>query len=142
MTMLTRLSATALLLAAPTLYAAEDWQIIPTASANVIFALDRDSIQRQDRMVRFWEKLTYATPEARDEASGKWIKEKRVRRVMNCAEQTQGFTEGITYGEKETFITSVSFADQQIKMSAIPPDTVAAKEFSLVCDPAIEQRQK
>jgi regulator of extracellular matrix RemA (YlzA/DUF370 family) len=52
---------------------------------------------------------------------------------MNCADKTQGLISGITYGENGRFITSISLDDTQIRLSAIPPNTVAAAEFALVC---------
>lgn len=133
------LSVSAFIFAQSSALAAEDWQAIPTSSPNVTFAIDRGSIQRKKQTVRFWEKLTYATPEVLDQASGKWIKEKMVHRVMNCEEKTQGLTQGVTYADKKAFITSLSFDEKQVKMSAIPPDTIAAKELLMVCDAVQKQ---
>lgn len=110
-----------------------DSQTIGTASGNATFSVDLDSIQTSGRQVHFWEKLIYQQPEIRDEASGKWIKEKRVHRVINCPEKTQGYTEGFTYGENEAFISSVSLKETQIKMNPIPPATIAEQEYFLVC---------
>ena len=114
--------------------AADDWQIIATASPNATFTVDIGNIQRRDNNVYFWEKLIYKKPETRDAVSAKWIKEKRVHRLINCVEKTQGYTEGFTYGENESFISSISLDEIKIKMSPIPPDTVAAKEYALVCE--------
>ncbi len=114
-------------------HAAEDWQTVVTISENLIFTIDRANIERTADRVSFWEKLTYLKPNTRDQASGKWIKEKKVKRVMDCKEKTQGYTEGTTYGENEVFITAVSLTEQQVQMNSIPPNTVAEKEFVIVC---------
>lgn len=68
-----------------------------------------------------------------DDASGKLIKEKKVRRSMNCVEKTQGLIHGITYGEHGRFITSISLDEDKATLSAIPPETVAALELAMVC---------
>ena len=96
-------------------------------------AIDQGSIERQGEIVRFWEKLVYIQPKVVDEASGKWVKEKKVHRLMHCAERTQGVISGATYTENGRFISSVSFDAPQSAMSAIPPGTLAAAELELVC---------
>jgi hypothetical protein len=117
--------------------AAEDWLVIPTASKNITFSIDRNSLQRDGALVRFREKLTYAKPEQRDEISGHLIAEKRMHRVMNCAERTTGLIHGAMYNEHGRFITSTSIDEAKIEMTGIPPGTTAAGEFSVVC-PAVE----
>jgi regulator of extracellular matrix RemA (YlzA/DUF370 family) len=116
-----------------TAHAAEEWQSIPTNSPNITFSIDKGTQERNGNQVKFWEKITYAKPEVKDDVSGNMIKEKKIRRIMNCADKTQGLISGITYGENGRFITSISLDDTQIRLSAIPPNTVAAAEFALVC---------
>ena len=113
--------------------ATEAWLTIPNSDSNIMFAIDQGSIERQGEIVRFWEKLVYIRPKVVDEASGKWVKEKKVHRLMHCAERTQGVISGATYTENGRFISSVSFDAPQSEMSAIPPGTLAAAELELVC---------
>ena len=113
--------------------ATEAWLTIPNSDSNIMFAIDQGSIERQGEIVRFWEKLVYIQPKVVDEASGKWVKEKKVHRLMHCAERTQGVISGATYTENGRFISSVSFDAPQSEMSAIPPGTLAAAELELVC---------
>ena len=81
----------------------------------------------------FWEKMGYVTPEAKDQTSGKKIKEKKVRRIINCKERTQGYNYGVTYAEDGSFITSIMLEPSQVKMTSIPPGTIAEEELNLVC---------
>ena len=124
---------TALLCITHSALATEAWLTIPNSDSNIMFAIDQGSIERQGEIVRFWEKLVYIQPKVVDEASGKWVKEKKVHRLMHCAERTQGVISGATYTENGRFISSVSFDAPQSEMSAIPPGTLAAAELELVC---------
>ena len=114
-------------------FATEAWLAIPNSDPNIMFAIDQGSIERQGDIVRFWEKLVFIQPKIVDEASGKWVKEKKVHRLMHCADATQGVISGATYAENGRFISSVSFDAPQSEMSAIPPGTLAAAELKLVC---------
>lgn len=111
----------------------EDWLVIPTDTPNITFSIDRGNLEQNGNLVKFWEKLTYAKPEIRDEVSGYLIAEKKIRRIMNCAEKTQGLIHGSTYGEHGRFITSISVDEAKVPMNEIPPNTVAASELALVC---------
>lgn len=116
--------------------AAEDWLVIPTAQPNITFSIDRNSLERNGNIVKFREKLMYAKPEIRDEISGHLIAEKRMHRVMNCAEKTTGLIHGAMYNEKGRFITSTSIDEEKMVMAEIPPNTTASGEFSIVCGSA------
>ena len=113
--------------------AAEEWVTISTNSPNITFSVDKGDIKQTGEVVEFWEKLQYKQPEIIDQASGKKIKEKKVRRMINCKERTQGYNYGITYAENGRFITSISLESSQIKMDTIPPRTIAEEEFAIVC---------
>ncbi len=114
-------------------WAAEDWLVIPTAAPYITFSIDKNTVERNGNMVKFREKLTYAKPEKRDEISGHLIAEKRMHRVMNCAEKTTGLLHGAMYNENGRFITSTSIDEEKIVMTEIPPNTTAAGEFSIIC---------
>ena len=116
-----------------TVFAAEEWVTIPTNASDVTFSIDKGSVVRKKNTVRFWEKITYGQPEVVDQASGKLVKEKKVHRIMNCSKNTQSLIYGATYADNGDFITSVSYEESKIKMTAIPPGTLAAEEFTLVC---------
>lgn len=122
--------------------AAEEWVTISTNSSNAIFSVDKADIKQSGDLVEFWEKLEYKQPEIVDQASGKKIKEKKVHRLINCKERTQGYSYGITYAEDGRFITSISLEASQIKMGTIPPGTIAEEELVLVCQKKDDQEKK
>jgi len=127
----------ALFAAAPA--AAENWVIIPTAWSNATFAVDTDSIERNGNTVTFWEKLRYTKPEQKDPASGRMIQEKLVRRVLDCANRTLGYTRGVVLAEKGQTIEAVSVDAARVQMQAIPATSSANRELTLVCPPQAAQ---
>ena len=122
--------------------AAEEWVAISTNASNVIFSVDKGDLKKNGDLVEFWEKLEYKQPEIVDLASGRKIKEKKVHRLINCKERTQGYSYGITYAEDGRFITSISLEPSQIKMDTIPPGTIAEEELGLVCQKKDDQEKK
>lgn len=114
-------------------YAEEEWQTIPTSSDNITFSIDKVHLERSGKIVKFWEKIVYTQPMVKDEISGKMVKEKKMHRIMNCADRTQGLLRGVTYGEQGNFITSLSLDEDKTSMTAIPDNTVAATELEIVC---------
>ncbi|BAN34524.1 hypothetical protein SCD_n00682 [Sulfuricella denitrificans skB26] len=114
-------------------YAAEEWLTIPTSSDNITFSIDKVNLERSGKVVKFWEKIVYLQPTVKDETSGRMIKEKKMRRIMNCAERTQGLLHGVTYSDQGKFITSLSLDEDKTSMTAIPHNTVAETEFEIVC---------
>lgn len=120
-------------------FAAEDWLLLPNSDPNISFYVDKLSIERQGNLVRFWERLVYVQPKIKDEVSGKMVKEKKVRRLMNCNDHTQGLISGASYTENGRFISSVVFDEPLTHMSPIPPGTLADEEFRLVCQPVLNR---
>jgi hypothetical protein len=114
-------------------HAEEEWLTIPTSSDTLTFSIDKVHLKRSGKVVKFWEKIVYNPPTVKDETSGKMIKEKKMHRVMNCADRTQGLLHGVTYGEQGNFIASLSLDEDKTPMTAIPANTVAAAEFEIVC---------
>ncbi len=126
------------LLARPAL--AERWVKIPTTAANVEFTIEMDQIERNGNVVKFREKLTFLQPEKLDPYSGKLIKEKKVVRLINCQNRTQGVKSGGVFDPKGKLIEWVMVEDNQIEWFAVPPGTVAEREFKLVCNGAAAGR--
>lgn len=118
---------------APAAFAAEEWITIPNSDPNITFSFDKGSIERRGNLVRVWEKMVYTQAQIKDEASGKMVKEKKVHRLMHCADYTQGVISGATYTENGRFISSVSYDEPQTQMSPVPTGTLAAEELRLVC---------
>jgi hypothetical protein len=114
-------------------HAEEEWLTIPTSSDTLTFSIDKVHLKRSGNVVKFWEKIVYSPPTVKDETSGKMIKEKKMHRVMNCADRTQGLLHGVTYGEQGNFISSLSLDEDKTSMTAIPDNTVAATELEIVC---------
>ncbi len=112
---------------------AEQWRELPTNAPNVVYAIDFDSLERQGDVVRFREKLTYRVPVLTDSASGRLLKEKHMRRVMQCDRHTQGLLSGALYSDDGHMIEQVSFNAEQVVMSAIPAGSLAEFELNLVC---------
>ena len=121
------------LLASTATAGTEQWRVLPTNAPNVVYAVDFDSLERQGDVVRFREKLTYVVPDQTDPASGRLIKEKHMRRVMQCAQRTQGLLSGALYSDDGRMIEQVSFNPDKLTMSAIPAGSLAELELNLVC---------
>jgi hypothetical protein len=113
--------------------AAESWRAFGTSSNNVLFSVDETSLTRDGDTVQFLERLVYVNPERHDELSRKWVKEKRVQRVMNCAERTQGHLRGTLLADDGRLIESVSTEPAYVEMTAVPAGTVAADELAWAC---------
>lgn len=109
------------------------WVTIPTNDPNVVFQIDEKSISKNGDLLKFVEKLTYLKPDQADSVSGKIIYEKKVIRLINCAQKTQGVLQGTLYGENSSLIESVTFAESKVNMQAIPMGTLAEAERELVC---------
>ncbi len=109
------------------------WITIETDDPNINFEIDEKSISKRGTVVKFSEKLRYIQPEQADPVSGKIIHEKRVYRIVNCANKTQSILQGALYGENLSFIESVTFAESKVSMQVIPKGTLAEAEFDLVC---------
>lgn len=125
------------LFAAPA--AAENWVNIPTAWTNATFSVDLESVERNGSKVTFWEKLVYVKPEQKDPASGRMIKEKLVRRIVDCANRTMGYTRGVVLAEQGRTIQAVSVDEARVQMQAIPAGSSANRELTLVCPPQPDQ---
>jgi hypothetical protein len=112
---------------------AEEWTPIETAVPNIEFSIDFASIERDEDIVIFKERLTYETAEKIDPASGMAIKEKLVRRVMDCRNKTQGMLSGTMRNDTGVMIEMVTFDRDQMVMAPIPRGTLAEHELELVC---------
>jgi hypothetical protein len=119
--------------ASPPASAAEDWQDIDSTPDGIGFAIDKSSIERTGQRVRFWEKMSYASPRVRDEASGKLIGQKRVQRLMDCEARTQAVLFGAVYAADGSFLTSSAFDQPEKAMQAIPAGSIAEEELKRVC---------
>ena len=112
---------------------AQEWATIPTDAPNIQFAVDLASIERQDNVVVFKERLTYDKADKTDSASGLLIKEKLVRRVMDCGNKTQGMLSGSMRSDNGILIEHVILERSQIAMTPIPAGTLAEHELELIC---------
>lgn len=102
----------------------------------MLFSIDEASLSRNGDVVRFWERLVFLVPEQRDEPSGKMVKEKRIHRVMNCAQKSQGhlYTSLIAPDGKQ--IEAVYRNEASVEMKLVAPFSVAAKELEWACSSA------
>lgn len=100
---------------------AQEWATIPTDAPNIQFAVDLASIERQDNVVVFKERLTYDKADKTDPANGLLIKEKIVRRVMNCSNKTLRMLAGSMRSDTGVLIELVTLERSQITMTPIPP---------------------
>lgn len=106
---------------------------IATNDPNINFEIDETSIVKRGTTVKFYEKITYVKPAEIDSASGKTIYEKKVYRIVDCANKTQGVLKGTLYGENQSLIESVTFNESKVGMQAVPAGTVAEAELNFVC---------
>jgi hypothetical protein len=115
---------------------AESWRAFGVTSPNVLFSVDEASLKRDGNKVYFVERIVYVVPEQRDQASDKWIKEKRVQRVMDCVEATQGYLQGSILGEDGRLIEAQNVAAENMKMTPLRANSVAADELAWACGAA------
>jgi hypothetical protein len=127
-------SFVSLLAVATAAVAAERWVKISTTATNVEFMVDMAGIERDGNVVKFREKLTFLQPEKLDPYSGKMIKDKKVVRLINCQNRTQGVKSGGVFDPKGKLIEWVMVEDNQIEWFAVPAGTVAERELKLVCN--------
>jgi hypothetical protein len=112
---------------------AQDWTTIQTAAPNIQFFIDLNSAEREDDLVIFKERLTYTIADKIDPASGMAIKEKLVKRVMDCAKRTQGMLSGSMRSDTGSLIEMVTVDRAQMVMAPIPHGTLAEQELEMVC---------
>lgn len=113
--------------------AGERWLKLSASSANAQFEIEMNSVERKGDVAKFRERLTFLKPERADPYSGRLIKEKRVVRMMNCADRTQAVKAGGVFDPGGRLVEWVMVEDDLIEWFAIPPATVAEREFSTVC---------
>jgi len=114
-------------------HAAENWIQVPGAKPGVRFEVDAESVISREGRVEFWERVEYAKPSIKDEASLRWIKAKKVLRVMDCKARTQGFREAMAFSTDARLIEHVMLGGAGINMTPIPPGTIAAWQLEWAC---------
>jgi Surface-adhesin protein E len=114
-------------------YAAENWIQVPGAKPGIHFEVDAESVIARGDRVEFWERVEYEKPSIKDEASLRWIKVKKVLRVMDCEARTQGFREAMAFSTDARLIEHVMLGGAGINMSPVPPGTIAAWQLDWAC---------
>lgn len=112
---------------------AESWRAFAVSSRNVLFSVDEASLKRDANKVRFVERLVFVVPEQRDQTSNRWVKEKRVLRVMDCDAKTQGHLQGSLLGDDGRLIEAQTVVPEEMKMTPIPVNSIAAEELQWAC---------
>ena len=118
------------------LSAGESWIEVPGARPGVRFEVDAESVIPRDGRVEFWERVEYAKPTIKDEASLRMIKVKKVLRVMDCKARTQGFREAMAFSSDARLIEHVLLGGAGINMTAVPAGTIAAWQLDWACKQA------
>jgi len=118
---------------APEGHAAENWIRVPGAKPGVRFEVDAESVVSRGERVEFWERVEYEKPSIKDEASLRWIKVKKVLRVMDCKARTQGFREAMAFSTDARLIEHVVLGGAGISMTPVPPGTIAAWQLDWAC---------
>jgi len=114
------------------LSAGETWIELP-AKPGVRFEVDAESVIARDGRVEFWERVEYAKPTIKDEASLRMIKVKKVLRVMDCKARTQGFREAMAFSSDARLIEHVLLGGAGITMTPIPAGTIAERQLDWAC---------
>ena len=113
--------------------AAENWVAVPGVKPGVRFEVDADSVVARGARVEFWERVEYEKPSIKDEASLRWIKVKKVLRVMDCKERTQGLREAMAFSSDARLIEHVMLGGAGVRMSPVPDGTIAAWQLDWAC---------
>ena len=114
-------------------HAAENWVQVPGAKQGVRFEVDAESVISRGGRVEFWERVEYEKPSIKDEASLRFIKVKKVLRVMDCEARTQGFREAMAFSTDARLIEHVMLGGAGISMTPVPPGTIAAWQLDWAC---------
>lgn len=114
-------------------HAAESWIQVPGAKPGIRFEVDAESVTSRGERVEFWERVEYEKPSIKDEASLRWIKVKKVLRVMDCKARTQGFREAMAFSTDARLIEHVMLGGAGINMTPVPPRTIAAWQLDWAC---------
>lgn len=130
----------ALVATAGAAHAGETWIQVPGAKAGIRFEVDAESVITRSGRVEFWERIEYANPSIKDEASMRFIKVKKVLRVMDCAARTQGFREAMAFSTDARLIEHVMLGGAGISMAPVPPRTIAAWQLDWACKVARPER--
>jgi hypothetical protein len=112
---------------------AESWRAFGVSEPNVLFSVDEASLKRDANKVRFVERLVFVVPDQRDQTSNRWVKEKRVLRVMDCDARTQGHLQGSLLGDDGRLIEAQTVAPAEMNMTPIPANSIAAEELQWAC---------
>jgi len=120
--------------------AAENWIVVPGVKPGVRFEVDADSLIVRGGRVEYWERVEYAEPTIKDEASLRLIKVKKVLRVMDCQARTQGFREAMAFSSDARLIEHVMLGGAGIQMSPVPAGTIAAWQLDWACKLAKDAR--
>jgi hypothetical protein len=110
-----------------------DWLVLNSGAGNVLFSMDKNSVVLEGPSVMFWEKVEFIQPEEKDEVSGRKIKFKRVQRMMDCAEKTQGVVRGSIFGENNKLIEAIILEPANVVMAPIKAGSVAEQQWKLAC---------
>ncbi len=119
--------------AASAVHAAENWVQVPGVKPGVRFEVDAESVISRGERVEFWERVEYAKPSIKDEASLRMIKVKKVLRVMDCEARTQGFREAMAFSTDARLIEHVMLGGAGIAMTPVPPGTIAEWQLDWAC---------
>jgi hypothetical protein len=118
---------------ANTSFASDAWYLITESDSNISIAINLATLERQNNLVIFWERVEFDEPEQQDEISGRLIKYKRTQRVFNCETRTQGVLRGALFDENNKLIEASIAELADVAMTSIPPDTFAESQYDLVC---------
>jgi Surface-adhesin protein E len=111
----------------------ETWIQVPGVRPGVRFEVDAESLNIRSGRVEFWERVEYEKPTLKDEASLRWIKVKKVLRVMDCQARTQGFREAMAFSTDARLIEHILLGGVGITMTPVPPGTIAAWQLDWAC---------
>ena len=115
-------------------HAGENWIQVPGAKRGIHFEVDAESVIARGGRVEFWERVEYEKPSIKDEASLRWIKVKKVLRVMDCKARTQGFREAMAFSTDARLVEHVMLGGAGITMTPIPAGTIAAWQLDWACE--------
>jgi hypothetical protein len=113
-----------------------EWVHVPASDLNMDFYMDRASIHVSDGEVEFWDVVIFHKPTQKDEASTRWIKEKRTLRRVNCARQEQALIRGASFDDGGHLIEAVTLPPATATRNAVHAGSVAASELYRACKEA------
>jgi len=110
------------------------WIHLPSVDDSRDFYLDRTSVRIVDGDVEAWDIVIYKKPTQTDQASGRFIKQKRTYRRSSCVRNDQALLKGSIFDAEGKLIELITQPFERAPKVLIPYGTIAWSQLVMVCE--------